>query len=85
MNTADWIKEVAQKIGLTKGPATQMVEIVFCAISRELAEGDVVKIDQFGNFGCHERRRRWAAIRAPASRSGLTQSARRNCGRPRRC
>src|SRR5215213_4600919 len=55
MNQADLIAHVAGTTGLSKADAGKAVEVVFGAVSSELAAGKEVRLNGFGVFSTTER------------------------------
>lgn len=55
MNKTDLVATVAEKAGLTKKSASDVVDAVFDTISEALAAGDKVTLVGFGTFEVRER------------------------------
>lgn len=55
MNKNDLIAKVAEKVGSTKKDATVFVDALFESITEALANGESIKIHNFGNFEVRER------------------------------
>jgi DNA-binding protein HU-beta len=55
MNKPDLISKVSEITGLTKKDTTSVVEATFDVIAKALEDGDIVKLQQFGNFETRPR------------------------------
>ncbi len=55
MTKKELIDVVAEKTGSTKVSAKETVDVVFAAISEELAKGETVDLSGFGKFTVKER------------------------------
>ncbi|AQS57101.1 MAG: HU family DNA-binding protein [Novibacillus thermophilus] len=55
MNKTELVEKVAEKRGLTKKDATQVVDAVLETISEALKNGEKVSLIGFGNFEVRER------------------------------
>ena len=58
MTKADIIKNVHEKIGVSKGDSARLVESVFDIIKETLAAGEDVKISGFGKLSIREKQAR---------------------------
>lgn len=50
MNKAELVAEVAEKSGVTKAQASDVVDAVFDAITGALVKGDEIRVPNFGVF-----------------------------------
>ncbi len=75
MTKADIIEEVYEKIGFSKREASEIVELVFDTIKKNLEDGDKVKISGFGNFTVRQKTSRIG--RNPQTGQEIEISARR--------
>ena len=56
MTKADLIENIYEKVGLSKKESSQIIELIFEIIRKELEKGEKVKISGFGNFSIREKR-----------------------------
>lgn len=75
MTKADIIRNVHEKIGISKSDAARLVESVFDIIKDTLAGGEDVKISGFGKLSIREKKARRG--RNPQSGQEIEISARR--------
>lgn len=75
MTKADIVERVQKKIGLDKGDATELVELVLEAMKDTLAEGECLKISGFGSFNVKQKADRRG--RNPQTGEAITIEARR--------
>lgn len=55
MNKRDLINTVAEKSGVTKKQAREIIEIIFGSIAKEVADGGRVTLVNFGTFMSRKR------------------------------
>ena len=58
MNKSDLIEALAQKTGHTKAASAEVIDGLFEIISDALAQGETVKLIDFGSFGITETKPR---------------------------
>lgn len=75
MTKIDIIKDVYEKLGLSKKESARVVESVFDIIKDKLAKGEKIKISGFGNFVVKEKKSRRG--RNPQTGDEIAISARR--------
>lgn len=75
MNKADIVQIVWEKIGYSKKETFDMVDSVFEIIQDALANGEKVKISDFGNFEVRQKKKRRG--RNPQTGEALEISARK--------
>lgn len=75
MTKADIVERVYEKIGFSKKEASELVEMVFSELKKNLCKGEKVKISGFGNFVVRQKKSRIG--RNPQTGDQITITARR--------